>query len=385
MAGNQHAEKRNGIILAICAVIAIIACNTSLNLYYQQILNTIITIQVGNYKLSKPTLMWVNEGLMAIFFLAVTLEIKHEMFFGTLNTNCKRALPLWGAIGGMFVPAAIYFYLCQGMPEIIDGWAIPTATDIVFALSLLSIVYENCPQSVRSFLLALAVFDDIGAIVIIAIYYTTEIAKISLILIPLLTLILFALNRKKIQTTSLYMFIGFILWVTVLKSGIHATLAGIAVGLALPSNNPSSDELLTEKIKKKLDPWVNYFILPLFAFSNAGVSFSGISTDNLFHIMPIAIIIGLVFGKQIGITFFSYIAVKLRIAELPKAFNWHDIYGISILCGVGFTMSLFIGALAFENSTNHYPILVRLGVIVGSLISAILAAIYFKILHGNKE
>ena len=385
MAGTQHSEKRNGIILAIFAAIAIIACNTPLKTYYQQLLNTLMTIQIGDYHLSKPIIMWVNEGLMAIFFLAVTLEIKHEMFSGSLNTNSKRALPLWGAIGGMIVPAGIYLYLCQGMPDITDGWAIPTATDIVFALSLLSIVYENCPQSVRSFLLALAVFDDIGAIVIIAVYYTTEIARISLILMPLLSLVLFALNRKNVQSISLYMFIGIILWIIVLKSGIHATLAGIAVGLALPSDNLSGKKPLAEKVEKKLYPWVNYFILPLFAFANAGVSFSGLTTEKLFHIMPIAIICGLVFGKQIGITLFSYIAVKLRIAELPKSFKWHDIYGISILCGVGFTMSLFIGALAFENNTNHYPILVRLGVIIGSLISAILAALYFKILHSNKE
>lgn len=385
MAGNQHAEKRNGILLAICAIIAIIACNTPLNTYYQQILNTIMIIQVGDYKLAKPTVMWINEGLMAIFFLAVTLEIKHEMFFGSLNTNSKRALPLWGAIGGMIVPAAIYLYLCQGTPDILDGWAIPTATDIVFALSLLSIVYENCPQSVRSFLLALAVFDDIGAIVIIAVYYTSEVATTSLVLMPLLSLLLLVLNRKKVQSISFYMFIGVLLWVIVLKSGVHATLAGIAVGLALPSGNTSGKKPLAEKVEKKLYPWVNYFILPLFAFANAGVSFSGISTEKLFHIMPIAIICGLVFGKQIGITLFSYLAVKLRIAELPKSFKWHDVYGISILCGVGFTMSLFIGALAFENNTNHYSVLVRLGVIFGSLISAILAALYFKILHSNKD
>ena len=385
MSGDTNNDKLNGIVLALCAMAAIIICNSPFLNYYQALLDTEVLIQIGDIKLGKALILWVNEGLMAIFFLSVTLEIKKEMIYGSLNTNIKRVLPLWGAIGGMLVPAAIYIYITQSMPEVFDGWAIPTATDIVFAISLLGLIYDNCPQAVRSFLLALAVFDDIGAIIIIAVYYTNHISTASMILMPTLCLVLFGLNRYKITAMSVYVFTGVILWFIVLKSGVHATLAGIFLGLALPSEKLSKKESLADRAERKLHPWVNYFILPVFAFTNAGVSFSGITAEHFIHLMPIAIVCGLVFGKQLGITLFSYLAVLFKLAELPKDLGWHDVYGVSILCGVGFTMSLFIGTLAFENSIGYFTVWVRLGVIIGSLISALLGAIYFKILYRKKH
>jgi NhaA family Na+:H+ antiporter len=379
----KNHDKLNGIILSLCAISAIVVCNSPLYNYYADLLNTIMSIKIGSYQLAKPLILWVNEGLMALFFLAVTLEIKHEMIFGSLSSSSKRLFPFWGALGGMLFPALIYFYITASTPEVFDGWAIPTATDIVFALSLLGICYDNCPTSVRSFLLALAVFDDIGAILIIALYYSNNISLLSITLILSLSAVLYMLNRYKVALVSLYVFVGACVWLVVLKSGVHATLAGIFVGMALPYESTNGEKPLAERAQDGLYPWVNYFILPVFAFTNAGVSFSGITMDHLFHVMPIAIILGLVLGKQIGITLFSYLSVKLKLAEVPGKMSWHDIYGVSILCGVGFTMSLFIGTLAFEDNIGYFSVWVRLGVLLGSAISAILGIIYFKILYGN--
>lgn len=376
MSDSASNDKCIGIILALCAVAAIIACNSPLEPLYNEWIQTNMLVQVGDYALKKPLILWVNEGLMALFFLLVTLEIKREMTVGTLNTHNKRALPFFAAIGGMLFPALIYIGLTLDQPSLFNGWAIPTATDIVFALSLLGIIVKNCPQSIRSFLLALAVFDDIGAIIIIAVYYSNAISLISASMMVLCSGLLYYFHYKKITNLAPYLLVGAILWLCVLKSGVHATLAGIVVALALPSDGVDS---LSERVEHGLTPWVNYLILPLFAFTNAGITFIGTTTAHFFHIMPIAIVAGLVVGKQLGITACSYLAVKLRYAALPESMKWSDIYGVSMLCGVGFTMSLFIGTLAFESNMEQFALWIRVGVMGGSLLSALCAWLYFNI------
>jgi len=380
MDSTKNNDKQTGIILALCAISAIIVCNTSFYGLYQNLINSPILIKIGDYELGKPIILWINEGLMAIFFLFVTLEIKREMISGSLNTHAKRALPFWGALGGMIVPAFIYLYLTNHDPSLFDGWAIPTATDIVFALSLLSLIVDNCPKSIRAFLLALAVFDDIGAIIIIALYYTNHISILSFVMMVLCCFGLYMFNKKKITKLAAYVLVGSVLWLCVLKSGVHATLAGIVVALALPTTSNNGNRSLAEDVEHNLEPWINYFVLPVFAFANSGVSFAGTTISHLLHIMPIAIICGLVIGKQIGITLFSYLAIKLKLAELPENISMLHIYGVSILCGVGFTMSLFIGTLAFEDAVGHFSLWVRVGVIGGSVLSALLAVFYFKML-----
>lgn len=378
MQKSNQTEKNIGIILLLCSVAAIVICNSPLKHWYDHLLDIPMTFQIGTLKLQKPIILWVNEGLMAIFFLFVTLEIKKEMLTGSLNTNMKRAFPFIAAIGGMIVPACLYLYIIAGNHELISGWAIPTATDIVFSISLLAIIGAQSNHNVRSFLLALAIFDDVGAILIIAIYYTNAISLLSIISMIIAGILLFTLNRLQVKSLAAYVLVGIFLWLSVLKSGVHATLAGIAIALALPSTAPKNKKSMAKRVKRSLEPWVHYLILPVFAFTNSGVSFLNVSFHQVFTAMPVAIIVGLFFGKQIGITLFSYLGTKLKLAHIPRGLSWREVYGVSILCGIGFTMSLFIGALAFEDMVGNYATMVRAGVMAGSLLSAIFATIYFK-------
>ena len=378
MSGSGSNDTLMGIILAFCALAAVIACNSPVAYLYNDLIQLHVSLQFGEYVLAKSLVLWINEGLMALFFLLVTLEIKREMTIGTLNTHSKRALPFFAAVGGMVVPALIYIMLTTDQPQLFPGWAIPTATDIVFALSLLGMIVKNCPQSIRSFLLALAVFDDIGAIIIIAVYYSNDISFFSAGMIVLCSGLLYYFHQKKLAILTPYILVGLILWVCVLKSGVHATLAGIIVALALPDKGNHS---LAARVEHGLTPWVNYCILPLFAFTNAGITFAGTTTSHFFHIMPLAIIAGLVVGKQVGITVCSYLAVKLRLASLPASMKWQDVLGVSMLCGVGFTMSLFIGTLAFETELEQFALWIRVGVMGGSILSALCAWIYFRVVR----
>jgi NhaA family Na+:H+ antiporter len=377
MSGSGSNDKMMGIILALCALAAIIACNSPLADLYNDLIQVHVSLQFGKYALGKSLVLWVNEGFMALFFLLVTLEIKREMTVGTLNTHTKRALPFFAAIGGMIVPALIYIILTRDQPQLFPGWAIPTATDIVFALSLLGIIVKNCPQSIRSFLLALAVFDDIGAILIIAVYYSNDVSLLSVGIIALCSGLLYYFYKRELNLMLPYILVGILLWVCVLKSGVHATLAGIIVALAFPNQ-------LATRVEHGLTPWVNYFILPVFAFTNAGIAFTGTTISHFVDIMPVAIVAGLVIGKQIGITLCSFLAVKLRLASLPDTMGWKEVWGVAMLCGVGFTMSLFIGTLAFESQLEQYALWIRVGVMGGSLLSALCAWIYFHAIRRTR-
>jgi NhaA family Na+:H+ antiporter len=345
---------------------------------YQHMLNLPIAIHLGTLSLSKPLLLWVNEGLMALFFCYVTLEIKHEMLSGSLSQPSQRIFPFWAAIGGMLVPALCYFLAIGHNPHLYPGWAIPTATDIVFALCLLSVAYPKAPISVRSFLLALAVFDDIGAILIIALYYSNDITWLSMLLSAILCAALVTLQRMDSQKLRYYVLLGLLLWLVVLKSGVHATVAGIIVALALPNTAHNASPSLSAVVEQKMAYFIGYFVLPLFAFVNSGIILTGVSFAEIFHTLPMAITLGLFLGKQMGITLMSYIAVRFRLAALPDNMDWLDVYGVSIICGIGFTMSLFIGTLAFDESMGYYALWVRVGVIAGSVLSALYAYIFFN-------
>lgn len=368
-----HLESSAGIILFLTAALAMIIDNTSLAHYYQHFFNTPIKITFGNIQLEKPILLWINEGLMAIFFLLVGLEIKREIMVGELNSFSKASLPAIAAIGGMMGPAAIYLCLNFHDPIAVKGWAIPIATDTAFSLAILSLLGNRIPISLKIFLTALAIFDDIGAILVMAFFYSSNISILLLLLSLALIAILFLFNYLNVQQLSPYILVGFFLWLCVLKSGVHATLAGIILAMMIPLKNPKNlAKSPLRLLENKLHPWVAYCILPLFAFANAGVSFSGMSlSEHFFLSMPIGIALGLFLGKQLGIWMTTMLAVKLKVGRLPEGVSGFSLYGMSLIAGVGFTMSLFIGTLAFH-SIEPYAIFVRVGVIFGSIISGFL-------------
>lgn len=365
-------ESSSGVFLFLMALLALIIDNTSLSHYYQALFATPITVAFGYLEVKKPILLWINDGFMTIFFLLIGLEIKRELIEGELNTVSKASLPLIAAIGGMLGPAAIYLCLNYHHPVAIKGWAIPIATDTAFSLAILSLLGNKVPVSLKIFLTALAIFDDIGAILVMAFFYSAHISLISLFVALLCIAVLFLLNLLDVQRLGLYIFVGMLLWLSVLKSGVHATLAGIVLGLLIPlrnKNNPQKSPL--RLLESKLHPWVAFFILPLFAFANAGVSIAGLTWTHLFSAMPVGIALGLFVGKQLGIWSATMLAVKLNVAKLPDNITSMGLYGLSLIAGVGFTMSLFIGTLAFH-SVEPYAIYVRVGVILGSILSGCL-------------
>jgi NhaA family Na+:H+ antiporter len=379
-------ESSGGIILFCAAVIALIIDNTSLHQYYQAFFHLPLTLKLGNLGLEKPLLLWINDGFMAIFFLLVGLEIKRELLEGELRTFSRAALPGVAAVGGMVVPALFYIALNYHDPKAIHGWAIPMATDIAFSLGILALLGKHIPISAKVFLTALAIFDDLGAIIVIAIFYTSKISLIMLLIAIILMLILYIFNRYNITRFAPYLLIGLVMWVCVLKSGIHATLTGIVVAFAIPlrkKDNPRVSPL--RDLEHKLHPWVAFFILPVFAFANAGVSFEGLKPIHLISHIPLGIAGGLFIGKQVGIWGFTMLAVRFGVAKLPKKVTGLSIYGLSLLAGVGFTMSLFIGGLAFDGSSPEFSAYVRFGVLVGSVLSGIVG--YFilrKVYHKPK-
>lgn len=363
-------EAAGGIILVVAAAIALIWANSPFGGLYTSFLDTPVVIQVGALELAKPLLLWINDGLMAIFFLLVGLEIKREVLEGELSSMQKAALPGFAAVGGMVVPALVYLAFNWGDPVTSAGWAIPAATDIAFALGVLALVGERAPVSLRIFLLALAILDDLGAIIIIALFYTADLSPLSLALAAGGLVALLALNLANVTRTAPYVLIGIFVWVCVLKSGVHATLAGVALAFAVPLR--SRDEhghapLL--HLEHVLHPWVAYGILPLFAFANAGVSFAGLSPGILLEPVPLSIASGLFLGKQIGIMGATWAALRLGIGALPAGASWLQFYGMTLLTGIGFTMSLFIGTLAFPEA--GYSAAVRVGVLTGSLVCAV--------------
>lgn len=378
-------EASAGIILFATAMLALVIDNTSWAQYYEGFFSTKISLSVGSFfKLEKPLLLWINDGFMAVFFLLVGLEMKREMFEGELNSPAKAGLPAIAAFGGMFFPAIVYYYFNHHDPAAIRGWAIPTATDIAFSLGIISLLGSRIPVSVKVFLTALAIFDDIGAILIIAVFYTAHVSIVLLLIAVIMVLLLVLLNRFQVQRLGPYFVVGVVLWICVLKSGIHATLAGIVLAFAIPIRNPDNpSESPLRLLEHKLHPWVAFGVLPLFAFANSGVSFSGITFAHLVSPIPLGIALGLFLGKQVGIWLMTMLGVRLGVASLPSDISKMGLYGISLIAGVGFTMSLFIGTLAFPASATH-AVYVRIGVIIGSFLSGLLGYLVLRFAYRGK-
>ena len=365
-------ESAGGILLIISAVLAMLCANTQLSSYYDLFLTTPVEIRIGTFSIAKPLLLWVNDGLMAIFFFLVGLELKRELLEGELSDKRNIILPGVGAIGGMLFPALIYVYFNKNNPVAVQGWAIPTATDIAFALGVLTLLGSRVPLSLKIFLTSLAIFDDIGAILIIAFFYTSKISLTPLVVVAICVFILIILNKKDVISNSVYIVIGTVMWVATLKSGVHATLAGILLAIFIPIRAKSNPEISPLKsLEHDLHSVVAFIVLPVFAFANAGINFTGIGTEQLFHEVSIGIALGLFFGKQFGIFISCWLFVKFNFAKLPTNMNWLSLYGTSALCGIGFTMSLFIGSLAFEETGTNLLFDERVGIILGSLVSGI--------------
>jgi len=374
-------ESAGGIVLMAAAVLAIIAANTGAAELYSYFIETPVEVRVGALQIAKPLILWVNDGLMAIFFFLVGLELKREFLEGELSRPANVLLPVVGAIGGMAVPVAVYLIVNQDDPAGFNGWAIPAATDIAFALGILSLLGSRVPVSLKVFLVSLAIFDDLGAIVIIAIFYSGELSSTAMIVVAACLVALTTMNRRNVMSVSSYIFVGVIMWIAVLKSGVHATLAGVALAAFIPMRDPEkSDHSPLRELEHDLHHVVAFGVLPIFAFVNAGIDFSDISLDDLLHKVPLGIAAGLFIGKQLGIFLLCFAAIKLGMARLPDGANWGSLYGVSILCGVGFTMSLFVGSLAFEDVAVNQEIVFdeRIGITLGSLLSGIMG---FIVLH----
>ncbi len=380
-------DSAGGLLLIFAAALALIIENSPLNWLYDALLNTPVEIRVGALHLDKVLLLWINDGLMAVFFLLIGLEVKREFLEGELSRPDQIILPGLGAIGGMLIPAAIYFYLNQGDEVALNGWAIPAATDIAFALGILALLGNRVPVSLRVFLMALAIFDDLGAVVIIALFYTADLSLTSLLLATIAVIIMLGMNLMNVTKISAYILVGVFLWLAVLKSGVHATLAGVIIGMMIPLKDPKDSSVSPLKtVEHGLHQWVSFFIVPIFAFANAGVSLSGFTLDSLLQPIPLGIAAGLFVGKQVGILLFCGLAILLGFAQLPKGANWWGFYGTSILCGVGFTMSLFIASLAFEQGGNGSVILGdRLGILMGSGLSAVVGYLLLRFINPAKS
>ena len=372
-------ESASGIILILTAGLALIFANTPLHPYYALLLDTPVEIKIGALEIAKPLLLWVNDGLMAIFFFLVGLELKRELIEGELSDKRKIILPGVGAIGGMAVPALIYTYFNHGDHVAMAGWAIPAATDIAFALGVLSLLGSRVPISIKIFLTSLAIFDDIGAILIIAVFYTSKINLVSLIVAVCCILVLALLNKRNYASKSIFVLVGLIMWVALLKSGVHATLAGVILAMFIPMRlDTDMNSSPLKDIEHDLHPVVAFFVLPVFAFANAGISFTGVGYDQIFHSVPLGIGLGLFVGKQVGIFGLCWIAIKLKFTTLPKGMSWSSLYGTAALCGIGFTMSLFIGSLAYEETNANLIFDERLGIILGSFAAGVLGYIVLR-------
>jgi len=365
-------EAAGGIILVIAAVVALVWANTPAASAYFSLLDTPLAVRVGALNIAKPLLLWINDGLMAIFFLLVGLEIKREVLQGELSSARQAALPGIAALGGMIVPALVYVVFNWGNAIALRGWAIPTATDIAFALGVLALLGNRVPASLKIFLLAVAIIDDLAAIIIIAMFYTAELSLLALALAFVGVAALVVLNTLAVTRIAPYILVGVFIWVCVLKSGVHATLAGVAVGLAMPLRiGDATGDAPLERLEHSIHPWVTYGILPIFAFANAGVSLAGIAPSTALGPLPLGIALGLFIGKQVGVLGVSWLAIRLKLASLPDQATWAHLYGVALLTGIGFTMSLFIGTLAFPDPA--FGASVRIGVLAGSVASALCA------------
>ncbi|MCG9753518.1 Na+/H+ antiporter NhaA [Vibrio brasiliensis] len=363
-------ESAGGILLVIAAAIAMTIANTSLNDAYQGFLHT--------YVFGMSVSHWINDGLMAVFFLLIGLEVKRELLEGALKSKETAIFPAIAAVGGMLAPALVYIMFNYGDAQAIQGWAIPAATDIAFALGIMALLGKRVPVSLKVFLLALAIIDDLGVVVIIALFYTGDLSTSALAVGFAMTAALFILNAKKVTKLTPYMIVGAILWFAVLKSGVHATLAGVVIGFAIPLQGKKGEHSPLKHMEHALHPYVAFGILPLFAFANAGISLEGVSMDGLTSMLPLGIALGLLIGKPLGIFSFSWLAVKSGVAKLPEGINFVHIFAVSVLCGIGFTMSIFISSLAFGSVNVEFDTYARLGILMGSTTAAVLG--YF-LLH----
>ncbi|WP_105244145.1 Na+/H+ antiporter NhaA [Psychrobacter sp. Marseille-P5312] len=371
-------EAAGGIVLALAAIAAMIIANSPLSTWYEGFIHAPVAIQIGDFAIAKDAHHWINDGLMAIFFFLVGLELKREVLIGELSNVKQIILPAGAAIGGMIMPAAVYLLFNYNEPEFWKGWAIPAATDIAFALGILSLLGSRVPNSLKVFLVSIAIFDDIGAILIIALFYTSDLSLTSLAIAGLCLPFLYLLNRRNVTRLTPYLFIGVIMWVAVLQSGIHATLAGVVLALFIPMFDRTDPEHSpVEELEHDLHNTVAFGILPLFAFANSGISLEGAGFAELFHSVPLGIAAGLFIGKQLGVMIMCWLVFKLGFSTMPKGMDYKQIYGAALLCGVGFTMSLFIGGLAFAGDTTLFD--ERLGIIMGSIISGVAGYLMLKV------
>jgi Na+:H+ antiporter, NhaA family len=361
-------ESSGGIVLCAAAAVAIAMANTRLGTVYTRLLDVPLAIQIGELAFAKPLLLWVNDGLMAVFFLTVGLEIKREVLEGELSSLSHAALPALAAVGGMAGPVLIYVACVWGDAVALHGWAIPAATDIAFALGVLALLGPRAPPSLKVFLLALAIIDDLGTIVIIAAFYTADLSTVALSLAVVGTVALVVLNRSGVTRRAAYVLVGVFVWVCVLKSGIHATLAGVIVGLAVPMRSAGGESPL-QSLEHDLHPWVAFGVMPIFAFANAGMRLTDIAPADLLDPIQLGIALGLFLGKQAGVMGTIWLVVRLGLGTLPEGANWRQVYGVALLTGVGFTMSLFVSTLAFAD--EGYDADVRIAVLLGSLASAV--------------
>ncbi|SVB66685.1 uncharacterized protein METZ01_LOCUS219539 [marine metagenome] len=375
-------EAASGLLLLISAVIALFISNSNLSNLYFETLNRYLFVGINNFGIKMSLLHWINDALMAVFFFFVTLEIKREFLQGELSNRKQALLPIIAAIGGMLVPALIYVYINFQTGDTLNGWAIPSATDIAFSLGVLSLLGSRVPISLKVFLTALAIIDDLGAIVIIAFFYSGDLSikYLSLLLITFIALII--LNKFNIKKFIPYLFLGLILWFFTHESGIHATISGVLLATVIPHRKKEKDFSLLTKIEHSISPYVAFGIMPLFALANAGVSLSGMNFDSLLLPVPLGILLGLFIGKQIGVFLFSIISIKLKIAQMPNNANWLNFYGVGVLTGIGFTMSLFVGNLAFAENAQYISG-VKIGVLTGSLLSTVFG--YVLLLVATKK
>ena len=375
-------EAASGLVLLFAAIIALIISNSNLSDLYFSTLNEYIFIGLNNFGLKLSVLHWINDALMAIFFFFVTLEIKREFLQGELSNIKQALLPIIAAIGGMLVPALFYVFINLGDSETLNGWAIPSATDIAFSLGVLSLLGKRVPLSLKVFLTALAIIDDLGAILIIALFYSGDLSIKYLSLMLIAFLFLLILNKFNIKKFFPYLLGGLFLWDFTHNSGIHATIAGVLLATCIPHRKKEKDFSLLIKVEHAISPYVAFGIMPLFAFANAGVSLEGLNLNSLLDKVPLGIVLGLFLGKQLGVFVFSYISIKLKIAQMPNNSNWYNFYGVGVLTGIGFTMSLFVGNLAFANNLEYMDG-VKIGVLAGSLLSTLFG--YFLLLFFSRK
>ncbi|WP_386694838.1 Na+/H+ antiporter NhaA [Lonepinella sp. MS14435] len=376
-------ESASGILLLIFAFVAMLCANSSLQSTYFNFLDIPVAIQFGSFAINKTFIHWINDGFMAVFFVVVGMEVKREILEGSLSSYQQAIFPAFAAIGGMVIPAIIYWFITQQHAELSNGWAIPMATDIAFALGIVALLGKQVPLPLKVFLLALAIIDDLGAIVVIALFFSSDLSTQALTISAIAILGLVILNRLKVGHLCAYILVGLVLWAAVLKSGVHATLSGVILGFCIPLKDKKGESPL-HTFEHILAPWCSFFVLPLFAFANAGVFLGDVDNNMIFSALPLGITLGLLIGKPLGVFSFSYLSVKLGIAKLPEGINFKQIFAIAILCGIGFTMSMFLASLAFVGEADSaINTLSRLGILLGSCGSAILGYGLLKITTKN--